>query len=277
MQESTQLLQTLDYDKPSHGLRLWRAPNSPLALNDPAMLEAIRKSGSPGRLDATVFKNGTRNSVFQIYICSASFIVKAFPLNTLKHKLKYKKYGLAEICHNHRAKQLGIPVPTCFAYFEMRPWGLVDNCGVVMQELSGYVALADICQNDKSLYTRAIPALLKLYETGANHIDPSPHNIFMHGQTGEFAIIDWQYCSFHPPRDDRQLVIHGAHFLRYADIFKGDDLWRSWLGELHQKSLSQMPLNVFLENVAQIQYKQQNRMLSTHDRLRLNLDLTGVS
>ena len=55
-----------------------------------------------------------------------------------------------------------------------------------MRDLGGFIDFAELSRDDKSPLFLAIPAILKLYQTGANHIDPSPYNIFLEEATGHF-------------------------------------------------------------------------------------------
>jgi tRNA A-37 threonylcarbamoyl transferase component Bud32 len=256
--------------KGPHGLRLWYLPDSPVSMEYPKIVQAICCSHS-ARLPGEIIKTGKRLSVYHVNDCSAPLLIKAFPLKQLKFKLKYKKYALSEICNNLTARQRCISVPSCYAYFEIRPWGLVDNCGVVMEELVEYTAVSVLSQTNKKMLFDVIPVIVRLYQQGVNHVDLSPSNIFMNSETLQYVVIDWQYSSFHAPRDDRQLIFNSAHFLTTSQICRQSDLWSQWLKELQQQSMTKISLDVLEKNVTRLQEMMNNRELDIEDRLTLNL------
>jgi hypothetical protein len=69
-----------------------------------------------------------------------------------------------------------------------------------------------------------------------------PSNVFFHNDTGAPVIIDWQYCRFHAPRNNVQLVMQAAHFLNFAALMPGSELWANWVAELHRQSGTTMNL-----------------------------------
>jgi len=220
-----------------------------------------------------LLKSGRRIEVYQLQNFQPPLIVKAFPLSALKFKLKYKKYALSEMCNNLQAEKTGLRVPACYLYFEERPWGLVNRCGVVMEKLQGYRDLADWAGEEKSHLYHAIDAIIDLYKRGVNHIDPSPFNIFWNPAECCTAIIDWQYCGFTELGDDRQLLLHAAHFVRVAKHDAGLEDSQAWLAKLHEQSKTGMDWAIFEKDVAKIIQMMDNKQLSTEDRLKLKLGI----
>jgi len=202
-----------------------------------------------------------------------SYVVKGFPLRKLESRIKYQKYGLSEFIHYHRASAHRVPAPTCHAYFEVRSFGLVRANGVILEDLAGWLSLAELAAKEpprsRELFDRAIPLLQQLYDTGVNHIDPSPQNMLLSPKGQELRLIDWQYCSFLSPRQPAQLLFQATHFLNYAGWPADSPQGRSWLERLWTAAAPPAQLENFLRAVASVQ--QQGRLGATQ-RLALSLD-----
>jgi hypothetical protein len=228
----------------------------------------------PGHIHATLLRNHKRVRVFRLKTPAASLIAKTFKLTKLKDRFRSYSFALAETANNLKAASLGIPTPRCYLYYEFRPLllGPVRLCGVLMEDLQKFVSLADAVAQGQASFFDAIPAILQLFQTGVNHIDPSPVNIFLDPRSKRYTIIDWQHCQFHTPFNTTQLVLSAAHFLRYAQVEFASGLWRQWLEQLHQASAIDWPLDLFISKVASLHGKK----IHTIDRLTLNAANLGL-
>ncbi len=250
-------------------LKLWCDPKHIELTTDPLITNAIEQcSNNLIQAGTQILKTGTRRCVIRIDTNRGPLVIKSFPFSRLKEKLKHKKYGLAEISNNIKARQLGIPAPHYYAYFESRHFGIVSINGCIMNFLNEHTPLEDIYKKDVKLLHLAIPALTKLFNKGVNHIDISPANIFFKNDKTSFCIIDWQYCSFHTPNDPLQLVVQSAHFLHGIKAGLNQDIRSEWLDQLYRSSNPGISKHSFLTAISNLQ----SRKLSITDRLTLNYD-----
>ena len=132
-----------------------------------------------------------------------------------------------------------------------------------MQKLQDYTELTQLCKTDQSQLFRAVGVLISLYAKGVDHLDVSPSNVFYQNRSGRPVIIDWQYCRFHAPRSDFQLVVQAAHFLYFAALDPRVPLWTDWIGELHRQSGTRMPLGDLRDAI----HNRQKNRLRVGDRL----------
>ncbi len=236
---------------------------------DPLIVDSIAQCNNH-RIDSNIkiLKLDTRRCILLVDTNQGPLVVKSFPFTRIKEKLKYKKYGLAEINNNAKARQLGIKTPEYYAYFESRRFGLVSINGCIMSFLTAHTSLEELCKNSADQLDLAIPVLTELFHTGVNHIDLSPANIFFTQDNTNYSIIDWQYCSFHTPNDPLQLAVQTAHFLRgiTADAPLG---WQSqWLDKLYIASNIDISKRRFMAAISTLQ----GTKLSIKKRLELDFD-----
>ena len=237
-----------------HGpLTLSYRQDSPVPMVDERLLESLENADNPQGTGVTIMKRGCRRSVFSLALGGEAVVIKSFPLDRTRKRLRWKQYATAEWSNNRRARERGIPTPECFAMFVTRRCGLVSNCGVVMQHLRGWQKLPSRAEDDHGELRRAIPALVELYHAGVNHVDISPENILIDPTTGQHAIIDWQYCTFHEPRNDLQLVLQAAHFLKRAGMLVGSRGWIDWIATLHRASETERSLEALRDAIGQVQ------------------------
>ncbi len=255
------------------GLRLWLASGFDVPPRVEKILGELARPSDPG---VEILKSSNRRSVLRVKNFSPeirSVVVKGFPLKKIESSFKHKKYGLAEF-HNYReAAARGIPMPKCYGCFEVRSFFLVKANGVLIEDLMGFRNLDELAretpaQKLKVLLT-AIPLLKLLFETGVNHIDPSPHNMMQSSSGAELRLIDWQYCSFVAPRQSAQLALHAAHFLNFAACEINSDDWNHWLNELQSVCGCKSPREKFQRAVAALQSRGK---ISGDERLALALD-----
>ncbi|MBI9015789.1 MAG: hypothetical protein JEZ07_00875 [Phycisphaerae bacterium] len=263
------------------GLKVWQLPGQycfdgqfDIDLGNKALADAMRANGQPSEINAEILKQGVRRSIYRVEISGKSYVIKAFPLQRMKDKRRYQRYAYQEVVNNMKARRAGLDVPGCYVYFEKKKMNRVDSCGIVMEDLDGYVELTDLYQKDQNALLLAIPILVKLYQKGVNHIDISPSNLLFASDSNQDAckIIDWQYCSFVEPCNDGQLIMLASHFLKYAKLKGTEPLWGNWLKELHGQSGTVMPFEFFQNNVARLQ----NDKLAIKDRLNLDARAMGM-
>jgi hypothetical protein len=269
MNSQATLLSSLQLNYLTNNLTIWYYPEQKWLISDPSIINSLVHCGSSHpKPRVQLLKSGLRRNVVRIDTRETSLVIKSFPFTRLREKFKYKKYGLAEITNNMKARQLGIPTPRYYAYYESRQYGLVTANGCIMNFLYEYMPLEKLYKQDKQLIYMAIPVLVELFNTGVNHIDISPANIFFSDDKTDFKIIDWQYCSFHTPNDPLQLAVQAAHFLRGTDTGLDSDLQTEWLDQLYQSSNPEIPKSSFMAAVSSMK----NIKLSIKDRLALNFD-----
>ena len=152
------------------------------------------------------FKNEKRRLIFRW--CKTGnqdephLLAKCFPLERIKERLRYKRYGVAEAANLLKAKQRGLPVPAVHA-LGMRHGLIGTDFAVVVMDYLPYPLMYDLFFTPLSedararLLKRANPLINLLYSRGANHIDFGAHSIILSGETlGVDSIIDWQYANF---------------------------------------------------------------------------------
>ena len=264
----TDTLVKFDYSKGAGGLSFWRSGDCPEQIDASWMVEHICSSEALSSLNARILKTGKRVTVFGLDSYGKALIFKTYRFRRFKDKRRYRRFALSEIRNNLSASEAGIFVPRCYGYYEVRPfrYGFVSGCGVIMEDLLGYVEFGQYYKQTESLLSAVIPILVELYQKGVNHIDISPSNVFINPKEGGYAIIDWQYCSFHRPCNDIQLILHARKYLRYIPIDKNSSMCKDWLGELHDRSGSKMPSDEFLKKVASLE----GRKIYLKERLSLD-------
>lgn len=268
-------LKTCTYHRLSHGIRIW-VSTSCGAWFDPEVI--LRTLNLPD--DALIKKGTSRRSrvtkVFRSDHDGRPMLFKTFDFVKYKDRYCHAKYlrrypsALSEFCNSHRARLLGISVPQNYAYFEMRSWTGVKKCGVVLEFIENSCDFSVKYKSKDEQLRNVTSVLVLLYKKGVNHIDISPHNILVDRQTQKKTVIDWQYCSFHEPCNENQLILHATKYLGYMEIDHKDVLWKKWLTELHRQSSLQMAPDVFLRKVKSLEGKKLRL------EFRLNLDPDGL-
>ena len=245
---------------------------------DDSLFRLLETLHAPDLHGVDLLKQSLRRCVLRVKDFSDEYptvIVKGFPLKKLESRIKYKKYGLAEAYNYLRAREFELPIPICYGYFEHRSFGMVKSNGVLIEDLNGYKTLDDLIKESPSqrlsILSRATPIMEQLFSRGVNHIDLSPHNFMESSDGGRIVLIDWQYCSFLPAKDSRQLVFQAAQFLRYTDLSQADPDWSIWLEGLYEACSPCLEFEEFRENVAHVQFQ---KRASIKDRLSLMLDLS---
>ncbi len=150
--------------------------------------------------EQNILKQGTRRLIFRHSTNDTCFLIKAFPLDTLRSRLQYRKYAYNETVNLITAQERGIPVPKLYGYGYLKRGPLVVWNAVCQEfvDMPNMEMLLNTQSNVKQRYglvKRSLPLFKCLYETGCNHIDFKPGSILL-GQGGIGIIIDFQYVSY---------------------------------------------------------------------------------
>ena len=166
---------------------------------------ATEKILHPQLIEASrLLKMGTRRLIFSVPGPSPreiDAVVKAFPLNGLRQRLKHKKYAPSEALNLDNARRKGLPVPTLFGVGSQRHLGLVTWNAVLMEYIQGQTlgeaircAVREAGLGD--LQIRVTHLFSLLFHSGCNHIDLRPDALIMGSTKSDDRIIDFQYCRF---------------------------------------------------------------------------------
>ncbi len=261
------------------GLCIWMLPKAH-CFDDPfipqieskQLANVIRAYKNPQDVNGEILKQATRRSISRVEIEKKTYIMKAFPLKRFKESLRHLRYAYREVTNSTKARQLGISTPGYYVYFEIKKYNMVKCNGVIIEDLKNNIELTSLYKNDPQALLLAIPTMIDLYQKGVNHIDITPSNLLLSSDLKTCTIIDWQYCSFHCPYNDAQLIMLAGHFLKYADLKPSEGLWNTFVETLHRKSGSIMPYKYFKQNVTLLQYSK----LAIIDRLNLNAQAMGI-
>lgn len=256
------------------GVRLW---SDSISL-DENLVSVIRSLENPSGQNLQVLKRGLRRCVIRLDQNATekpALIVKAFPLQKLESRLKYKRYGLSEALNYIHAAELNLPTPEYYGYFEYHSLGTVKANGVLIEDMKGYKTLHDLAQQFPQkkmlVLSLAIPVLKQLFKAGANHIDTTAHNIMVSPSGEKTVVIDWQYCSFHQPEQVSQLTLQATQFLRYTDMTETSDPdWTAWLKELYNCCNPDVTWQTFRQNVSGLQLQ---KRASAKSRLSLKVPM----
>lgn len=166
-----------------------------------------------------LLKRGPRRLVFRHATTlpdHPKVIVKAFPLETLRHRWRHQKYGQAEAANLLLARERGLPVPRVFAFGWQRQWGLVTWNALLMEFMKGRPLKEQLVNAEPStqreMLWRVLPLFRRVYETGCNHIDLGPHAILIGEAAAEDCLIDFQYCRFLKQPDPGTFAAQAGYF-----------------------------------------------------------------
>lgn len=144
-------------------------------------------------------------------------VIKHFALSGLK-RVVHKKYALKEFNNLKKAQSLGVLTPDALFFYSDSKF-LPKTVIVAMSQVQNATLLSDIVDilNPQDNVIQSIAAMLTtLYNTGANHIDLSPDNIFINNDKSA-TIIDWQYANFIKPYSKRQFIMQTTQLLKYLN------------------------------------------------------------
>lgn len=265
-------LKEFDYHQHNGHLAVWTAGSR---IPD-FLAERIIAVASPEHPTVTVLKQGRRRSVYRVEIPQPkyqSWIVKGYPLGSLRDRLRYRKYGLREFMNYQKVRRYELPAPACRAYFEIRSLGLVRANGVVLEDLQDWQTLQELIDHNPPAQGRylsyAIKIIIQLYHAGVNHIDVSPQNLMVSSHDHSLKLIDWHYCRFFSAPNPAQLIYQAAHFLCFAHLKDHEPTAQLWIEELHELCPVTRTLANFQRSVALLLARPK---LTAPDRLDLIVD-----
>lgn len=244
----------------------------------PALTEVLQNLDSIAKSDTLkIYKRERRKAVLLMHrpsIEGGSLVIKGFPLKKLSNQIRPGRFGQMEAHNMLEAERLKIKSPRYLGFFELRRFGLTKANGVIMEPLESHKTLMEFAEenpaNARKAFTLAIPTIAQLYQLGANHIDVSPHNIMAENLSDTPYLIDWQACRFISPRNNHQLILQAAQFLRYLNGIYSAASREEWLSTLFQTVNPDLPKETFIENA--LHYAQEPRP-SNKFRYRLDFDL----
>jgi hypothetical protein len=255
---------------PGH-LRYWLLPDCTISADDINTLLSfdVEKPQKPD-VRINVVKSDNRTRVLRFQSNGVPLTAKIFSIRRFRVSRRHRRYAFSELWNNTEARRRGINTPLCCAFFEKRSWGLVSQSGVIMETLVDYTELTHLLDSGKRTLFDVIAVIKELYQKGVNHIDVAPRNVFLRQRDNNYAVIDWQYCSFHRPRNDIHLCLMAAKFLNCNNIKSPDSRWQPWLKVLFEQCRPDISCDK-LQKAVDIM---QNRKL--HLEARLELDALGL-
>lgn len=199
--------------------------------------------------DAKLLKSGTRRLVFADGTGAAEpgaagidadrWVIKAFPLDGLRSRLKHRKYARSEAANLILARQRSVPAPAVHALGEQRRLGLVVWNAVIMDWVGGRTfseALHRAADDGERLdvLRRCARLFRLLYRAGCNHIDLKPEAVRIGQDTAADGIIDFQYCTFRDGPSLDTVMAQAGHFAHWWEKQDpGDSTWIScWVEHL---------------------------------------------
>jgi hypothetical protein len=206
-----------------------------------AALEAGRSIAAPETIPSDrLLKAGRRRLVFAGPAVGApAWVIKAFPLDDLRGRLKHRKYAFSEARNLWLARQRAVPVPTLFGWGGKRRMGIVRWNAVMMERIGGQTiteALADAGDDAarQALIGRCALLFRALFRAGCNHIDLRPEAIHLGRHATEDAVIDFQYCTFSDQPRLATIMAQAGHFAHWWEQqAPADAAWvEGWIGEL---------------------------------------------
>ena len=198
-------------------------------IEEPALIE-------PGRL----LKAGTRRLIFRCKTTPAQTVVKAFPLDGTRQRLKHRKYADSEALNLDTAHRLNLPVPRLYGLGHKRRLGLVSCNAVLMEFVPGHplhemVAQATTAAQLSDLRKRAIALFQALYLSGCNHIDLRPDALILGSSAAADRIIDFQYCRFLGEPRPVTIGAQAGYFAHWLSRSNPDSRFLSgWIDQLLQ-------------------------------------------
>lgn len=221
----------------AHRVRWWLARD---AWADAARTatRGVRDSASiaPERL----LKSGLRRLVFTGD--TGAWVAKAFPLTTLKSRLKHRKYAPSEARNLWLAAQRSVPVPALYGVGWQRRGALVRWNAVLMERLEGDTfdaalrKAADPAERSRVL-ERAALLFRRLYLAGCNHIDLKPEALRLGADSTGDAIIDFQYCTFRRAPHLDTIMAQAGHFVHWWEKQESPppEWVEEWIGILMER------------------------------------------
>jgi hypothetical protein len=177
-----------------------------------------------------------------------SVVVKVFPLQCLRHRLKYhsmkrahSRFAYGEAVGLMLAAKHGLKVPKVYGYGQVYDGSLLIKKSVlIMEDLSRHSALGDLLikhADDQmqcgQLLDRAIPFLIRLSEHGINHISVNVGAIMLASDpSDEDYIIDFEYAHFYGKPSYDLLAYEAAFLANDSRATVKETVLDAWMGRL---------------------------------------------
>ena len=228
----------------------------------------IKKNTSRRKIDTEIYSSATENLLVKVFKFS-----KIKDMYWVEKKAYRNSYALSEFYNSWKAKELGVNVPNCYAYFEVSALGFVKECGVIQEFISDGKTISDVSMSKEDQLHRVTPLILSLFFKGVNHIDISPYNILiknLYDHKEKYYILDWQYCSFQSGCIETLLIMYAFRYLKYLKLNSNNPIAKDWLEFLYTQSSIKIPKELFLEKVKRLEGTK------LHLKHRLELDSKGL-
>lgn len=227
----------------SRRLKWWLKDETlvPVALSITETVKNINEHAL--RPDIQIFKLNERKTVFRMkhpHINKKSFVVKAFFLNRIEHKLKHHRYGLDEVSNLLRAADKGINTPEVYGYGRINSmWGFVKASVIILEDLRDLSPLNKIMSEKEKderydVFMRTIPLFVSLYRANCNHIDVNSGAVMLCGQNlnSSVYLLDFQHVKFYEESNTEILMFEAGHFAKSCREWISAQVLEDWLNEI---------------------------------------------
>jgi len=189
-----------------------------------------------------VFRMNSKNTM-------KSYIFKVFPLQCLRHRLKYywmtrrySRFAYGEAVSLLIASRKGLNVPDVYGYGYIRsPYFLIEKSVLILEDLSDHKTMGELLKDNSEdqgnclcILNRSIPFFVKLYEASCNHISVNSGALMLNNQ-GDLEkdfIIDFEYARFNTKPSLELVMYEAATLANYCRPWISDETRNEWLHEL---------------------------------------------
>lgn len=206
-------------------------------LNEDHVFELIKEEDN-----RQVFKITSRGN-------AKSYIFKVFPLQCLRHRLKYlwmtrrsSRFAYGEAISLLIAAEKGINVPDVYGYgYVLDKSMLIEKSVLILECLSHHTTIGDLLElhrNDQArclqILNRSIPLFVKLYETACNHISANTGAIMFSDESNpkDDFLLDFEYAKFYKKPSLELLMYEAATLAKYCKCWVSEDTMNEWAKEL---------------------------------------------
>lgn len=245
------------WTKLANGLKVLAAPNSdPQIIQDVCAFfnDAVVPTGEA----VTILKRARQRRVLRLKTQRFCVIAKLFPLKNPSSILRHRKYARREYANYLRAISCGIETPKPIAFLEYRAFGFVRMSGIIIEDIGAQTAWFETDETPEYLAQsqKRIPALVKLFNQGVNHIDARDENLLC--VDDETVVIDWQYACFITSKAPWLLEHFAAYYIRNAPIVHQQALKDEWLVNLHSAAKQDCDIATFKARVKALMRERQS-------------------
>jgi len=230
-------------NRDSHRTRWWLADASLVPVTQ-SIARAIREIGTPaGPGGVEIIKWRKLKIVFRIADpgdASKSYIVKAYLLNRVKHRLKYGKRGLNEVANLITAKRRGINTADVYGYGRMDDvFGLVTVSIIVLEDLRALSAVDDLMPTrppdecDRVLVS-TVPLFSAIYRGACTLFDLNGGSVMLRGDVpdSDVFLVDLERADFHGRPSVEVLMFEAGYFARSCRHWISTEAVDEWFEKL---------------------------------------------